>query len=42
MAPEVMNPKEIVDEKTVDLWALGVLLYKILTGKFPFDGKLNI
>lgn len=35
MAPEITMKKEY-DGKTVDMWALGVLLYVMLTGVFPF------
>jgi serine/threonine protein kinase len=37
MAPEITMKKEY-DGKTVDMWALGVLLYVMLTGIFPFKG----
>ena len=37
MAPEITMKKEY-DGKTVDMWALGVLLYVMLTGTFPFKG----
>ena len=30
---------EIYDAKNVDMWSLGVLIYVILVGKFPFEGK---
>jgi len=35
MAPEVVDGKY---SKACDLWAIGVTLYYLLFGKFPFDG----
>ncbi len=37
MAPEIVQKKEY-DGKCVDIWALGVLLFAMLTGTFPFRG----
>src|SRR5688572_29329572 len=37
MAPEIVQKKEY-DGKAVDIWALGVLLFAMLTGTFPFRG----
>ncbi len=37
MAPEIVRKHEY-DGKPVDIWALGVLLFVLLTGTFPFRG----
>jgi MAP/microtubule affinity-regulating kinase len=38
MAPEIVN-KLHYRGKPVDIWALGVVLYKLLTGEYPFGCK---
>jgi len=38
MAPELVNKSDYYG-KPVDAWALGVLLYVLLCGAFPFRGK---
>jgi serine/threonine protein kinase len=37
MAPEITLKREY-DGRAVDMWALGVLLYVMLSGTFPFKG----
>jgi len=39
MAPEIVNEKEY--SFPVDIWALGVLLFKVLEGEFPFRGTIS-
>ena len=38
MAPELVKKAEY-DGRQVDMWALGVLLFAMLSGTFPFKGQ---
>jgi MAP/microtubule affinity-regulating kinase len=38
MAPEIVSKEEYAGPPA-DVWALGVLLFALLCGKFPFRGK---
>ena len=40
MAPELLKKREF-DYELVDVWALGIVFYAILTGLFPFKGGSN-
>lgn len=41
MAPEIVLKKKYLG-KHVDVWALGVVLYKLLTGNYAFGCKFDI
>jgi serine/threonine-protein kinase len=38
MSPEQMQSSKGVDERT-DIWAIGVILFELLTGRVPFNGQ---
>ena len=38
MAPEIVNKMEYAGPPA-DIWALGILLFALLVGKFPFKGQ---
>ena len=40
MAPEIVGKKEYLGPPA-DVWALGVLLYVLLSGYFPFKGTTD-
>lgn len=41
MAPEVVNKESSGFGRPADMWALGVMLYVLLTGALPFAGTRN-
>ena len=39
MPPEMFDKNKFDTSDKIDIWALGVILYLLFTGKFPYDGK---
>lgn len=39
MPPEIIN-KQVYRGKPCDIWSMGVVLYKLLVGDYPFGGNL--
>jgi len=42
MSPEIFKRNATYKGDKADVWALGVVLYVSLVGKFPFEGKILI
>jgi len=41
-APEIVATgvkNKVIHAKKTDIWAAGVFLYRLMTGKYPFDGE---
>lgn len=41
MAPEILNKKKKYYDSRADMWSIGICLYKLLFGVFPFEGYNN-
>lgn len=41
MAPEVLSGKLKIPSTAVDIWSMGVILFAMLVGELPFNGKDN-
>ena len=41
MAPEIFDRK-VIDGSSIDIWALGVILFKLITSEFPFQVTKNM
>jgi len=41
MPPEMCDKNKFDTSDKIDIWALGIILYILFTGNFPFDGKNN-
>jgi eukaryotic-like serine/threonine-protein kinase len=39
MPPEVLSNEDIKSSPSIDVWALGVMMYQLFTGKLPFKGS---
>ncbi len=39
MAPEILTGENTAADPAIDIFSLGVILFSLVTGKLPFDGK---
>jgi serine/threonine protein kinase len=42
MAPEVLSNKASEASPNMDIWAIGCMMYAMVFGKLPFDGKFDL
>jgi len=38
MPPEVLTYKDLKSEASIDIWALGIILYTMVYGILPYNG----
>lgn len=41
MSPEVLGGKTKKITPSIDIWAMGIMLYAMLVGRLPFNGSNN-
>ena len=39
LPPEILSGREFSSNTKLDMWALGIILYRMVEGCYPFDGK---
>ena len=39
MAPEILKEEQSETDTPLDIWSLGIIMYMLLFGKYPFQGK---
>lgn len=39
MAPEILTGENTAADPAIDIFSMGVILFSLVTGKLPFDGK---
>jgi len=39
MPPEVLSHEDTKSSPAIDIWALGVIMFQLFTGKLPFTGQ---
>jgi serine/threonine protein kinase len=39
MPPEVLSGEDITSSPAIDVWAIGVIFYILVTGEHPFKGR---